>query len=57
VLRKMSREFGRLYAGVGRLSIPPERLLRAQLLQVFYSIPAGVNRSLEPAVPLHGMER
>ena len=27
-----------LYARVGRPSIPPERLLRAQLLQVFYSI-------------------
>jgi transposase len=27
-----------LYAAVGRPSIPPERLLRALLLQVFYSI-------------------
>jgi hypothetical protein len=34
----MSREFDALYATVGRPSIPPERLLRAQLLQVFYSI-------------------
>jgi transposase len=38
VLRDMSREFERLYADVGRPSIPPERLLRAQLLQIFYSI-------------------
>ena len=38
VLRDMSREFDRLYARVGRPSIPPERLLRAQLLQVFYTI-------------------
>lgn len=38
VLRTMSREFDGLYARVGRPSIPPERLLRAQLLQVFYSI-------------------
>jgi transposase len=38
VLRDMSREFDGLYARVGRPSIPPERLLRAQLLQVFYSI-------------------
>lgn len=38
VLRDMSREFDRLYARVGRPSIAPERLLRAQLLQVFYSI-------------------
>jgi transposase len=38
VLRDLSREFDGLYARVGRPSIPPERLLRAQLLQVFYSI-------------------
>jgi transposase len=38
ILREMSREFDTLYAAVGRPSIPPERLLRAQLLQVFYSI-------------------
>jgi transposase len=38
VLRDMSREFDGLYATVGRPSIPPERLLRAQLLQIFYSI-------------------
>jgi transposase len=38
VLRDMSREFDQLYASVGRPSIPPERLLRAQLLQIFYSI-------------------
>ena len=38
ILREMSREFDALYAKVGRPSIPPERLLRAQLLQVFYSI-------------------
>jgi transposase len=30
--------FEQLYADVGRPSIPPERLLRASLLQVFYSI-------------------
>ncbi len=38
ILGDMSREFGRLYSSVGRPSIPPERLLRAQLLQIFYSI-------------------
>src|SRR5215204_3328706 len=38
VLAEMSREFDRLYASTGRPSIPPERLLRAQLLQIFYSI-------------------
>src|SRR6187200_1091164 len=38
VLSDMSREFDGLYARVGRPSIPPERLLRAQLLQIFYSI-------------------
>ena len=38
ILREMTREFDRLYAEQGRPSIPPERLLRAQLLQLFYSI-------------------
>jgi len=38
ILRDLSRDFDRLYAKVGRPSIPPERLLRAQLLQIFYSI-------------------
>jgi transposase len=37
-LADMSREFDALYATTGRPSIPPERLLRAQLLQIFYSI-------------------
>jgi transposase len=38
ILREMSRDFSHLYATTGRPSIPPERLLRAQLLQIFYSI-------------------
>ena len=38
LLQQMSPDFDRLYAHVGRPSIPPERLLRAQLLQLFYSI-------------------
>ncbi len=38
VLRSMSWEFDGLYAKHGRPSIPPERLLRALLLQVFFSI-------------------
>jgi transposase len=38
VLAGMSKQFDELYSEVGRPSIPPERLLRALLLQVFYSI-------------------
>jgi transposase len=34
----MSKQFEGLYSEVGRPSVPPERLLRALLLQVFYSI-------------------
>jgi len=37
-LRALSAEFDRLYSKVGRPSIPPERLLRALLLQYFYGI-------------------
>jgi hypothetical protein len=39
VLQAMSRQFDKLYAESGRPSIPPERLFRALLLQVFYFIP------------------
>ena len=38
VLKEMSGRFARLYSQVGRPSIAPERLLRALLLQVFYSV-------------------
>lgn len=37
-LKSLSRDFGRLYAREGRPSIAPERLLRALVLQVLYSI-------------------
>ena len=38
VLGSMNAEFNALYAGSGRPSIPPERLLRASLIQTLYSI-------------------
>src|SRR6266700_7175140 len=38
VLGGMSKDFDGVYSKVGRPSIPPERLLRALLLQVFYSV-------------------
>ena len=38
VLKEMSRTFATLYAREGRPSIPPEQLLSALLLQVFYGI-------------------
>src|SRR3954463_2032138 len=38
VLAALDSEFGRLYAPEGRPSIAPERLLRALLLQAFYTI-------------------
>jgi transposase len=37
-LLKLSPTFDRLYAREGRPSIPPERLLRALLLQAFYTV-------------------
>src|SRR5882762_10873805 len=37
-LKSLSGEFEQLYSPLGRESIPPERLLRALLLQAFYSI-------------------
>src|SRR6202040_1161510 len=38
VLGELTRSLGRLYASEGRPSIPPEQLLSALLLQVFYGI-------------------
>jgi transposase len=38
VLKQLSRRFDTMYARVGRPSIAPEKLLRAQLLQMLYSI-------------------
>jgi transposase len=38
VLASLDGEFARLYSESGRASIPPERLLRALLLQAFYTI-------------------
>jgi transposase len=37
-LRELSPEFDRLYARTGRPSVPPEKLLRALLLQVLYTV-------------------
>jgi transposase len=38
ILSNMSPLFDAMYAEVGRPSIPPEKLLRAQLLQMFFSV-------------------
>jgi len=37
-LSALEHEFAALYARIGRPSIPPEKLIRAMLLQAFYSI-------------------
>ena len=37
-LAKLDQDFNELYAELGRVSIPPEKLLRAQLLMAFYTI-------------------
>jgi transposase len=38
ILRTMDRSFAAVYAQDGRPSIPPERLFRASLLQIIYSV-------------------
>jgi hypothetical protein len=37
-LRALSREFEQMYSAIGRPSIAPEKLLRALLLQILYTI-------------------
>jgi hypothetical protein len=41
VLSQLSRRSDTMYARVGRPSIAPEKLLRAQLLQMLYSAASG----------------
>jgi transposase len=38
IFERLSRQFDRLYSTMGRPSIPPEKLLRALLLQGFYTV-------------------
>jgi transposase len=38
ILPSMGKDFDSLYAKTGRPSVPPERLLRAVLLQIFYTV-------------------
>jgi transposase len=37
-LKKISRKLGAVYSGLGRPSVAPEKLMRALLLQVLYSV-------------------
>jgi transposase len=37
-LRKLSPRLGRLYSRLGRCSVPPEKLLKALLLQILFSV-------------------
>ena len=37
-LKELSADFSKMYAAIGRPSIPPEKLIRALSLQVLYSI-------------------
>ena len=37
-LEVLSPDFSKLYSQIGRPSIPPEKLLRALLVQAFYSV-------------------
>ncbi len=47
-LEALSPEFEGLYSKVGRPSIPPEKLLRALLLQAFYSIRSECQSAPKP---------
>jgi hypothetical protein len=48
-LAEMSAEFDMLYPSTGRDSIPPERLLRALLLQAFYAVSQRIRKRIEEA--------
>src|ERR1700691_528077 len=44
-LAELDARFSALYQGIGRPSIPPERLLRASLLQLLYSLRSAAGRT------------
>src|SRR5260370_1322085 len=54
-LAALSRDFAALYSGMGRPSIAPEKLLRALLLQAFYSVRS--ERQLMDRVEVDGLFR
>ena len=54
-LTTMDAEFDRLYAKEGRPSIAPERLLRASLIRILFSVRSErqlMEHAVQPAVPL-----
>src|ERR1700687_5995469 len=53
VLRSLSAEFDRLYSASGRPSIAPEYVLRALLLQAFYSVPVASGHAEGPQATDH----
>ena len=50
-LKSLSPAFSRLYSAYGRPSIPPEKLLRALLLQVLYTVRSGTAWSTPETIP------
>ena len=56
VLATLSRKFTRMYSDIGRPSIAPEKLLRALLLQVLYTIRSErmlmEQPGIQPVVPM-----
>ena len=52
-LERLSPDFARLCAPTGRESIAPERLLRALLLQAFYSVRSERQLMEQLTVPAH----
>lgn len=51
-LSALEWHFAALYSPNGRPSIPPEQLLRAMLLQAFYSIRSEWTAGIRPVVPV-----
>jgi hypothetical protein len=52
VLKELSRTFRTMYSEVGRPSIPPERLLKAQVLIALYSVRSDRSQALPDVPPL-----
>jgi transposase len=55
VLIALDVEFAKIYAATGQPLIPPERLLRALLLQAFHTIQLGCSESRVREPEIHYM--
>ena len=56
ILRELDPLFDKMYAKVGRPSVPPERLLKSMVLMALFSVRSDLTRAQAPAEPPTGRD-